>query len=705
VTRPLDVLVVAPHAVHGGQEEWLLQMLASTDRLAPRVLLLQDGELARVLAARGIPCEVLPVGNRPLDLPLPVARLAARLRAAPPDVVVANGVKAQFVAGPAARLAGVPQVFVRHDHSFESLVGVLARFADRVVGTTEEVLEAVGRPDAVVVHPPRPPGVLLDRPAARARLVALGLPDDDARPVLGMCTRLVAYKGVDDAIAALTRSEGASWRLVVLGGDDPAEPQERVRLRQLAAQQGVADRVHLLGHVPRVSELLRGLDALAVLTKTGGPRDPGREGFGMAALEAMTAGVPVIGVGGGAVERRIAGQGGVVVPMADPQAVAAALHLLADPVERARRGAAAAALVRDHPTAEAGARRFAGVLAGAARRPGAGLEAAEPVSVVVPVYDEGEGVDEVVAALQRQLRPGDALVVVDDASRDDTAARLARLSADLPELTVVPMARNGGAAAARNAGVAGTAGEWVVCTDAGVHLPDGWLEALRTALADDPRVDLVTGGWVVSTRSPWERAMAAALHPDVEAARRPGPLVLLHRALFGRAFYADRPAGRSMAFRRSAWERVGGFPEHLRAGEDVAFGLAVAREGRSVLQLDAPVTWQQHADLSSTARMYFRYGRGDGLTGERLVVVRGTVRASAALVVPAALALGGPHMRAVVLALAGAYVSLPVWQLRAAPQPLRTAALVPAVLGVKDLAKAAGCLVGLWQARTSRRTS
>lgn len=698
MTRPLRVLAVLPHAARGGQEEWLLQLVGATRRLQVETLLLQDGPMRAVLEERGLPVEVMPVGRRPRDLAAPIARLTARLRLRPPEVVVANGVKAQFVAGPAARLAGVPSVFVRHDHSFESLVAHLARLSDAVVGTTAEVLEAVGRPGAVVIEPPLPSSTRLDRTSARRRLERLGLPAGE-HLVLGMCTRLVAYKGVDDAVVALAHEGNQAWHLVVLGASDPAEPHEASRLRALATRLGVTDRVHLLGFVPEASSLLPAFDAVAVLTKTAQLRGPGREGFGMVALEAMVAGVPVIAVAGGAIERRLSGRAGIAVPMADPVAVAEALGHVADASVRDRLGRAAQELVRRHPTAEASAQRFAGVLAEAARRPGAGLEPSEPVSVVVPVHDEVAVVRDLVQHLSAQTRPGDELVVVDDASTDGTLETLRDVVDGAPAVTVVALQRNRGAAGARNAGVLAARHRSIVCTDAGVHQPQGWLDAMRTALEDEPRPDLVSGAWEVTKETALDRAMAVAVHQHMADARSPRPFARAYTKVFGRTFDSTRPAGRSMAFTRSAFDRVGGFPEQLRAREDVTFGLAVARGGRTVLQLEAPVLWRQHSTLDATVRMYFAYGRGDGLAGERLVVARNGVRAAAVLLSPVLVVAGGPWRRSAVALGTLAYLGVPVSRLRGEPHAWRSALLVPLAVVAKDVPKAAGCLVGLVQAR------
>ncbi len=371
--RRLRVLVVQPFSGHGGSESWLLRLLDATDELDVSVLLLQDGPLRTELEARGLPVVVRPVGNSPLDLVAPVRELTARLRSDPPDVVLANVLKAQMVAGPAARRAGVPVVWAKHDHSYDRTLALpMSRLATRVVAAVEELGVAARRSDVVVVPPPRPDRDPAPRSEARAHLTALGVTFDDDHPVAVMAGRLVPFKGVDDALHALALPEAATWRLVVAGTDDPSAPGETRRLQDLADQLGVAGRVCFAGQVPEVSHYLAAFDALLVLTRPGGRRSPRMEGFGTSAFEAMLAAVPVVAVRGGAVVRRLEGRAGIGVGPSDAVGVARALGRLADPAVRAAAGRAGREITADHPDAAACAASLVEVLRQAA---GAGRNA------------------------------------------------------------------------------------------------------------------------------------------------------------------------------------------------------------------------------------------------------------------------------------------------------------------------------------------
>ena len=101
--------------------------------------------------------------------------------------------------------------------------------------------------------------------------------------------RLVPRKGFETMIRAMRHIADAE--LVIVGGPDKSEldsDPEAVRLQQLAAQIGVADRVHLYGSVCRedMPMLLRSADVVAAT--------PWYEPFGIVPLEAMACGVPVV---------------------------------------------------------------------------------------------------------------------------------------------------------------------------------------------------------------------------------------------------------------------------------------------------------------------------------------------------------------------------------------------------------------------------
>lgn len=690
---PLRLLVVSAAGVLGGSETWLVDLLHQAGpRVSPEVWLLEDGPLRAELERAGVPVTVLPTGPRVRDLALRNLDLAGRLRRSDAEVVLANGVKAAAAVAPAARVVGVPVVWAKHDFSWDrELAPRLGRLVDAVVATSSAVAAATRRDDAVLVPPPRPAGAT-DRAEAAAYWAEHGV-TTGAGPTLAVLGRLVGYKGVDTAIEALADEAALPWRLVVVGPEAPTEPGERARLEALASRLGVHDRVVLTGPVPDAGRHLAAFDAVAVLTRSDGARF-GREGYSLVALEALGARVPLVGAAGNPEVERMALVAGRVVPPGDPRAVARALLELRDPEVRDRCRRAGADVLVDHPDAEECTARVVQVLARAARRPGAGL-VGPPMTVLTCFRNEEGHVDEVVSAVLAQLGPEDEYLLLDDRSTDKTGVELADWAARDRRVRVL-QGPGVNLSVARNAGFAEARHGHVACTDAGCEPGPDWLAGLRAAFAEPDPVDLVVGVYDVDGGDPVRDAARVALFPSVDEARRPGALARVAGKVTGRSFSARRLDGRSMACSVPAWERAGGFDARLLSSEDAVFGNAVlASGGTSALALDARVTWGQTGDLVDMARMYARYGEWGGRAGSWQLVSRDLVRASAYAAGPALLATGGPRTRAGVLAAAAGYLALPALRGRDVDVVPGTWALVPVVVALKDVSKAAGCLRGL----------
>ncbi|MGE5116661.1 MAG: glycosyltransferase family 4 protein [Betaproteobacteria bacterium] len=181
-----------------------------------------------------------------------------------------------------------------------------------------------------------------ERAPARRRL---GLADDEF--VVLQLGRLVPRKGIDNVIRAVARLDRAlNARLLVVGGDAP-EPDERAtpeigRLRAIAAQCGIADRVSFTGQ--RQRHQLRDCYLAADVFVT----TPWYEPFGITPLEAMACGTPVIGSAVGGIKHSVLdGVTGFLVPPEDPPALAERLvQLHASPLLRQAMGHAGVRRVR-----------------------------------------------------------------------------------------------------------------------------------------------------------------------------------------------------------------------------------------------------------------------------------------------------------------------------------------------------------------------
>lgn len=164
-------------------------------------------------------------------------------------------------------------------------------------------------------------------------LETLGVPPG-AR-LLATVGTLVAHKGQETVLRALTHVRDACPDVVLLlVGEDKDEGRYRQRLEVLVAQLGMGEAVRFLGLRDDVPQVLRACTALVQPSE--------HESFGLVAVEAMAAGLPVVaGDVGGFREVVADGETGRLVPPGDPAALAESLiDLLTHPETAQAWGAA-----------------------------------------------------------------------------------------------------------------------------------------------------------------------------------------------------------------------------------------------------------------------------------------------------------------------------------------------------------------------------
>jgi len=310
----------------GGAEVYLATLVAGLSGEREFVALLgeQTGEeAARRLTAAGARVARIPgLGRVPRSSAL--RRLAATLRALDPAVVHVNATDQGdgLTAILAARVVGKPVVVTVHlaltdrTRRHEALAGWALRRADGVIAVAPAIADHLATlgVDATVVRNGRPVPAAV--PGARA---ALGVAGDAV--LVGAIGRLSEQKGWD----VLCRSapairEHCPGAVVVIVGDGP----ERAALEPLCERYGV----RLLGARADAAGLLCAFDVLAAPSRF--------EGMPLVAIEALHAGVPIVGSDIAGL-RDVVGDAGVLVGGDAPGALGAALGALAaDPQRRAR---------------------------------------------------------------------------------------------------------------------------------------------------------------------------------------------------------------------------------------------------------------------------------------------------------------------------------------------------------------------------------
>lgn len=320
---------------------------------------------------------------------------------------------------------------------------------------------------------------------------------------------------------------------------------------------------------------------------------------------------------------------------------------------------------------------------------GRSRQGAERVSLCATLFNEADSVDAWLRSIFAQTRAPEEIVLCDAGSTDGTIERIEALAAAHPQLRLI-VEPGANVPEGRNAAIAAAAGSLIAVTDAGTILDPDWLERLLAPLEADPQLAVSAGFYRPAGRNAFERVLATVITP-----RR--------RDIADNGF---PPSSRSVAFRKSWWERAGGYPAWLRAGEDLVFDFRLRELGaRFEFAPEAIVSWYPRPGIREFYAQYRHYARGDG--HGHLFFGRHAIRYGA-YAGGMALALRSRRSRLARLALAvGLYGHMRKFLWRVAdekplPGPLGMAAaygLTPVIVVVGDVGKMVGFPQGLWERR------
>ncbi len=263
----------------------------------------------------------------------------------------------------------------------------------------------------------------------------------------------------------------------------------------------------------------------------------------------------------------------------------------------------------------------------------------EGITFVVPVHNGAASIADALAAIAAETARAGAgrafeIIVVDDASRDDSAGILRSLSNVHAFRVIAGEAR--GAAAALNAGIRAARFPLIAQVDQDVVLKPGWLDALTVEL-EEPAVGAVQGRYVTDSH-----ASLCARAMSFDLAQR-------YAAIDGRD--TDHVCTGNSIYRAEALHRIGLFDESLGYGydNDVSYRLrAAGYDLRFCSAAESVHRWRDGLAGYLVQQYGFGYGRAD-------VVARHPSRFGGDAVSPAAMMW---HPLALSLALAFAVVAL-----------------------------------------------
>jgi glycosyltransferase involved in cell wall biosynthesis len=204
------------------------------------------------------------------------------------------------------------------------------------------------------------------------------------------------------------------------------------------------------------------------------------------------------------------------------------------------------------------------------------------VSVVIPCHNHGEFLGEAIDSVRAQEYPDIEIIVVNDGSTDKGTLRaLASLESDV----ILIEQPNKGLVAARNRGIQGASGIFVLPLDADDKISPEYIRLAVSVMDEDENVGIVYGQTELfgSKSGLWH--LPAYSMPEI---------------LFENMIVA------TALFRKSDWQRVGGYRQSMvYAWEDWDLWLAIIATGCEVVRLDKVVFYYRISTTSMTNRLSF----------------------------------------------------------------------------------------------------
>jgi glycosyltransferase involved in cell wall biosynthesis len=229
------------------------------------------------------------------------------------------------------------------------------------------------------------------------------------------------------------------------------------------------------------------------------------------------------------------------------------------------------------------------------------------VSIAATVLNEVEDIPHLVSSLCDQTLAPAEVIIVDGGSTDGTWEWLLQAKAQYPALVAIrdescnfrqspgPIARG------RNVAIAAATSDVVACADAGCTYRPDWLARLTAPILDGS-AEYAVGGSCIHPAAPttWDIASAP---------------------FFGIKLDPNEPTksctARSMAFRKSLWQRVGGFPETVFLGEDTLFDARVRAVVAPAFAQQAKAFYRPRHSFRSAVSQLASYSITDGVLGVR----------------------------------------------------------------------------------------
>lgn len=230
------------------------------------------------------------------------------------------------------------------------------------------------------------------------------------------------------------------------------------------------------------------------------------------------------------------------------------------------------------------------------------------ISLVTTLFNEAFSVDAFLGSFKNFSLLPDEIIIVDGGSTDGTIEKInkfiAKRGVPCKIKLIVDESCNlkrskSPIAKGRNIAIENAENEIIAVTDAGCIIDKFWLEEITRPFREKPDTAIVSGWYEPAVKTLFQKCAAMTIFPKLKKILK-NPNNFL-------------PSSRSVAFKKSAWKKVGGYPETYYTGEDTLFDIKLKKKfGNFHFAPKAIVYWQVRDNLKDYIKLSHRYGLGSG---------------------------------------------------------------------------------------------
>lgn len=218
-------------------------------------------------------------------------------------------------------------------------------------------------------------------------------------------------------------------------------------------------------------------------------------------------------------------------------------------------------------------------------------------SLIATVKNEEKSIQKFLDSIKNQTKKPDEVVIVDGGSADNTVQEIKKYTSRIKNLKVIT--KKGNRSVGRNEAIKNSVHDIIACTDAGNILDPDWIKNIIQPFQKQG-ADVVAGYYKGKVASTFQKCVI------------PYVLVMPDR------LHADSflPATRSMAFKKSIWQKAGKFSEKYSHNEDYIFAKKLRKMGAKIIfKKNAFVYWEPRENISQFYTMCKRFAYGDSEAG------------------------------------------------------------------------------------------